>query len=313
MNKKSSKPGLSRQSQELVEEFLWSLQYERNLSLATVEAYQQDLHQFLGFLSGHSKGIRRASRHDIVDFLEARLEAGISVRTRARQLSSIRRFYGYLLLEKNVAENPTELIESMKLPFTLPSVLSQEEIIRLLESPNLETPEGIRNRALLEFMYATGVRVSEACNLDLSGLHLGEGMVIVTGKGSKQRLLPIADQAVQWLDTYLADARSRLLRSASAPLPEARHRVFVSRRGKGLTRQAVWKLIRKHALTAGLCEDVHPHMLRHCFATHLLVNGADLRVVQVLLGHANIVTTEIYTHLDRAGLRNSYRKHHPRA
>lgn len=313
MKDRKGKDGLSRQSRDLVDEFLWFVQYERNLSLATVQAYEQDLVQYIIHLGGQNKGVRNAVRRDVVGFLESRLDTGVSVRTRARQLSAIRRFYGYLVQEEKIEENPTDLIESMKLPFKLPSVLTQEEIVRLLEVVDTATPEGFRDRALLEFMYATGVRVSEACNLDLAALHLGERVALITGKGGKQRLVPIVDQAVDWLDSYLSETRGRLLRSASAPRPEARHRVFVSRRGKGLSRQAVWKLIRKHALAAGLMEDVHPHMLRHCFATHLLVNGADLRVVQVLLGHSNIVTTEIYTHLDRAGLRDSYRRHHPRA
>jgi len=233
--------------------------------------------------------------------------------TRARQLSSIRRFFIYLLGEGAVAENPTELIDPMKLPFRYPTVLTQEEVGRLVETPDPADPLGLRDRAMLEFMYATGSRVSEVCSLDLDALHLPERLVLITGKGGKQRFVPFASEAAQWLELYLARGRARLLASASRSFPEARTRVFVSRRGRGLTRQAVWKLVGKYALAAGLVEDVHPHVLRHCFATHLLLNGADLRVVQALLGHADISTTEVYTHLTREDLRRAYRAHHPRA
>lgn len=299
---------------EDLDDFLYHLRFERNLSAATVVAYESDLVQFLAFTYGDLKrSLRRVVRADVVSFLEMRLREGSAERTRARQLSAIRRFYLYLLAEDKVKSNPTDLMEPLKLPFKYPTVLSEEEIVRLLEAPDLTRPEGVRDRALLEFMYATGVRVSEACGLTLETMHLGERVVMVRGKGDKERLVPLASTAAQWLEAYLEGPRARLLKSASRLYPDARSVVFVSRRGKGLTRQAVWKLTRKYALVAGLAEDVHPHVLRHCFATHLLVRGADLRVVQALLGHADISTTEIYTHLSRSDLRRSYQRHHPRA
>jgi len=305
---------LAKGTQQLLDDFLWHVRFERNLRPATVVAYEQDLLQFLGFLVDDGTGSpKRADREAIVRFLERRLDDGVAVSTRARNLSSIRRFYRYLLEEGKVTVDPTDLIESMRLPFKMPSVLTEEEVALLLDAPDIESLEGKRDRALLEFMYASGVRVSEACNLDLDALYLGDGVVRVVGKGDKERLVPLATSAVERLEAYLARARADLLSRASRGYPEARHRVFVSRRGKGLTRQGVWKLIRKYAEVANLRTDVHPHMLRHCFATHLLINGADLRVVQALLGHSDIGTTEVYTHLSRGDLRRSYLSHHPRA
>ncbi len=305
---------LTKGTQQLLDDFLWHVRFERNLRPATVVAYEQDLMQFLRFLLKTGTGSpKRADRVAIIAFLERRLDEGVAVRTRARNLSSIRRFYKYLLEEGKVSVDPTGLVESMRLPFRMPSILSEEEVVTLLDAPDTDTLEGLRDRALLEFMYASGVRVSEACNLDLEALYLGDGLVRVMGKGEKERLVPLASSAVERLEAYLAKARGDLLSRASRGYAEARHRVFVSRRGKGLTRQGVWKLIRKYAQIADLRADVHPHMLRHCFATHLLINGADLRVVQALLGHSDIGTTEVYTHLSRTDLRRSYLSHHPRA
>jgi integrase/recombinase XerD len=305
---------LPKTTQQMLDDFLWHVRFERNLRPATVVAYEQDLRQFLEFVHGSLKTtVRRVTRDGVVAFLERRLDEGVAVRTRARQLSSIRRFYLYLLEEGKVEVSPTELIEPMRLPFRYPTVLSVEEVERLLEAPDVATPEGIRDRALLEFMYASGVRVSELCTLDLEALYLGDGLVRVEGKGGKQRMVPLASSAVGWLEHYLDRTRGLLLSRASRSHAEARRRVFVSRRGKGLTRQAVWKLIRKYAELADLRADVHPHVLRHCFATHLLIGGADLRIVQALLGHSDISTTEIYTHLSREDLREAYGRFHPRA
>lgn len=277
-----------------------------------MNAYEQDLRQFLESTPA-GEGVGRLVRADVVSFLDARMAAGAAEATRARQLSSIRRFFTFLHQQSVVTANPTELIEALRLPFRLPTILAQEEIVRLLEAPSKETPEGIRDRAILEFMYAAGARVSETVGLKLANVYLAERLVLVEGKGRKQRMVPLAGAAARKLEFYLENTRSRLLRSASRPYPDARTVVFVSRRGKGLTRQGVWKLLKKYSAKAGLTDEVHPHMLRHCFATHMLVNGADLRVVQVLLGHENITTTEVYTHLSREDLRAAYKKHHPRA
>jgi integrase/recombinase XerD len=304
---------LSAKNRELLDQFLWHLRFERNLSAATIVAYEQDLVAYLAFVEEDSALLlEQVDRATIASFLERRLDEGASPRSRARYLSSIRRFHRYLLSEELATADPTDLIEPLKLPFRYPSVLSQEEIARLIEAPDTQSPEGVRDRALLEFMYATGVRVSEACGLSLEHLHLGERLVKVSGKGNKQRLVPLNSSAADWLELYLAASRARLLQSASRVYPEARSRVFVSRRGRGLTRQAVWKLICKYAVAAGLTQDMHPHVLRHCFATHLLANGADLRIVQALLGHSDIATTEIYTHLSRDDLHQAHRRFHPR-
>lgn len=305
---------LTRLSQDLLDDFLWHLRFERNLTPNTVLAYEADLRQFIDFLKdSRGKGTRQAQRDDIVAFLERRIDEGTAVRTRARQISALRRFYGRLVTEGHVDSDPTELLDPMKMPFVLPTVLAEEETISLVEQPKIETPEGLRDRCMLEFMYASGARVSEVCNLALGQLQLGEGLVLIEGKGRKQRVVPLTRQAVEWLEFYLGRARPALLAAASRGHADSRTIVFVSRLGKRLTRQGIWKLVKKYAMEAGLHEDVHPHVLRHCFATHLLLRGADLRVIQVLLGHANISTTEIYTHLDKQHLRNAYDQYHPRA
>lgn len=305
---------LTRLSENLLDDFLWYLRFDRNLTPNTVIAYDMDLRQFIDFLKeARGKGVRQCDRDDIVAFLERRLDEGIAVRTRARQVCALRRFYARLLDEGEVESNPTELLDPMKLPFVLPTVLTEEEVVRLIEQPDLETLEGLRDRCLLEFMYASGVRVSEACNLTLTQLQLGEGLVLVEGKGRKQRVVPLTHQAVEWFEAYLGRGRGQLLAAASRGHADARSIVFVSRLGKRLTRQGVWKLVHKYAQDAGLRDDVHPHVLRHCFATHLLLRGADLRVIQVLLGHSNIATTEIYTHMDKQHLRDAYDSFHPRA
>jgi len=299
---------------KLVDEFLEHLRFERNLSANTILAYEQDLVQFLSVLHERfGRKIRQVERDDVIRFLDVRMRGGAAQRTLARQLCSLRRLFLHLVSEGQLPSDPTELIEPMKLPMRYPSVLTMEEVARLVEAPDRETPEGLRDRTLLEVMYAAGLRVSEACGLNIECLYLAERFVRVDGKGSKQRLVPLTSSAVQWLELYLDGVRARLLKSATRLHPESRQRVFISRRGKGLTRQAVWKLIRQYAAAVGLKEDVHPHMLRHCFATHLLLNGADLRVVQALLGHSDISTTEIYTHLTREDLRDAFRAFHPRA
>jgi integrase/recombinase XerD len=309
----SDDTALTRGNVDLLDRFLLHLRFERNLSSGTIIAYDHDLRQFLAFLRGRGvRGVRSARRDDLVGFLETRLEEGMAVRTRARQLSALRRFFSYLVDEEEIAQNPTELIDPMRLPLVLPEVLTEEEVVRIIEAPSGEGPEEVRDRALLELMYATGLRVSEVCGLQLSRLHLAERMVLVEGKGRRERLVPIASKAAEWLEFYLDTSRQFLLSRAAGLAPGVRNLVFVSRRGRGLTRQAVWKLLRKYAQRADVHEPVHPHTLRHCFATHLLQRGADLRVVQVLLGHADIGTTEIYTHLSREDLRRTYRECHPR-
>ena len=304
---------LTRLSESLLDDFLWFLRFERNLTPNTVMAYEADLRQFVSFLKEtRGRGARQCQRDDIVAFLELRMDKGTSVRTRARQLSALRRFYKRLLDEGEVEVDPTELLDPMKMPFVLPTVLTEEEVVRLIEKPDVQTPEGLRDRCILEFMYATGVRVTELCNLSLPQLQMGEQFAIIEGKGRKQRVVPITGEAIAWLEAYLGNARPKLLAAARRHHPDARAIVFVSRLGKRLTRQGVWKLVRKYSDEAGIREDVHPHVLRHCFATHLLLRGADLRVIQALLGHSNIATTEIYTHLDKKQLRDAYDSFHPR-
>ena len=208
--------------------------------------------------------------------------------------------------EGRIQKDPSALIESPKLGRGLPKALSETQVENLLGAPDTETPLGLRDRTMLELMYATGLRVSELVGLELSNINLNQGVVRVTGKGGKERLVPLGEEAADWLRRYLESARPELMKGADAP------QVFVTNRKSGMTRQAFWHSIRRHALQAGIDKDVSPHMLRHSFATHLLNHGADLRVVQLLLGHSDLSTTQIYTHIAREGLKQMHSKHHPR-
>ncbi len=290
----------------LIEAFLDSVWAERGLSENTLQAYRYDLQQLAAHQKKRNSELKAASREDLLHFLASRVQQGRSPRSLSRYLSGFRQFYQWLLREGRIGQDPSALIESPRLGRGLPKALSEQQVDALLEAPDVGIPVGLRDRAMLELMYATGLRVSELVGLELSNLNLNQGIVRVMGKGNKERLVPLGEESISWLLKYLDHGRQQLLGGADCP------KIFVTARKAGMTRQAFWHSIRKHARVAAIDQQVSPHMLRHSFATHLLNHGADLRVVQLLLGHSDLSTTQIYTHIARAGLKKLHRKHHPR-
>lgn len=295
-----------REDAHLIDQFLDAIWAERGLSRNTLQSYRYDLGQLAVQQRGAGSDLLAASREDLLRFLARQLRAGRSPRSLSRYLSGFRQFYRWLLREGRIREDPTALIESPKLGRGLPKALSEQQVTGLLEAPPVETPIGLRDRTMLELMYASGLRVSELVGLELGSVNLNQGVVRIMGKGGKERLVPLGEEAMSWLQRYLCEARPELMGGHGSPF------VFVTARKSGMTRQAFWYAVRKHALTAGIDRKVSPHMLRHSFATHLLNHGADLRVVQLLLGHSDLSTTQIYTHIAREGLKQLHSKHHPR-
>jgi len=290
----------------LVDQFLDALWAERGLSQNTLQSYRYDLGQLAQQQCAAGRDLLGASREDLLRFLAVQLRAGRSPRSLSRYLSGFRQFYRWLLREGRIYEDPTALIESPKLGRGLPKALSEQQVTGLLEAPPVETPLGLRDRTMLELMYASGLRVSELVGLELASVNLNQGVVRITGKGGKERLVPLGEEAISWLQRYLREARPALMAGQTSPL------LFVTARKGGMTRQAFWYAVRKYAVAAGISQAVSPHMLRHSFATHLLNHGADLRVVQLLLGHSDLSTTQIYTHIAREGLKQLHSRHHPR-
>lgn len=287
--------------------FLNYLTVEKGLSVNTLEAYGRDLSRYLAFLD--KAGVvepDKISRSDVLRFLSGLKQDGLSARSRARTLSAVRMFHRFLRMEKLSTEDPTSLVESPRMLRPLPHLLSQDDVDRLLSAPSGDLPLAQRDRAMLEVIYATGVRVSELVSLRLSDLNLEIGCLSAFGKGSKQRLIPLGEEALVALKGYLEDGRARLNKSGQEQV------LFLNRSGKGLTRQGFWKILKRYALVAGISQQISPHMLRHSFATHLLENGADLRAVQAMLGHADISTTQIYTHVIRERLKQVHEQFHPR-
>jgi integrase/recombinase XerD len=290
------------------ERYLEHLMVERGLSSTTIDSYARDLESYARFLASH--GISRPKRVDrrhVHAYLAEQTRAGLSASTRARRLATLRGFHRFLVLEGVVRDSPLEGLRGPRRGRRLPGVLTVLEIERLLEVPAANEPLGQRDRAALELTYGAGLRVSEACNLPLEGLDRKQRLVRVIGKGSKERLVPIGSAALRALDTYLEDGRPSLVKAQQVAT------VLVNVRGARLSRMGFWKMLRKHAVAAGIRRRLTPHTLRHSFATHLLEGGADLRVVQELLGHADIGTTQIYTMIDRQYLDEVYRTFHPRA
>lgn len=287
--------------------FLDALWMERGLSDNTLQAYSSDLRGFAAWLRGRADGgLLTAYRADVMAYLAERVQQGARRRTSARLLSSLRRFYRHQLREGRLTEDPTARVEPPRPDRPLPHALTEAEVERLLQAPDTEDCIGFRDRTMLEVLYATGLRVSELVGLRLEQVSVRQGAVRVVGKGGRERLVPLGEAAVDWLEGYLARVRPALARgSASAA-------VFLTRRGEGMTRQAFWYRVREHAATAGIRRSLSPHTLRHSFATHLLNHGADLRVVQLLLGHSDLSTTQIYTHVARARLQALHAQHHPR-
>jgi integrase/recombinase XerD len=298
---------MSASNDELLDLFCDALWLEDGLSRNTLQSYRSDLRHFGDWLARHgSRAIVDAQRSDLLDYLAFRMALHAKPRTASRLLSSLKRFYGYLLRQGRIRADPTLRIEAPKLPRSLPVSLSEAEVELLLAAPDTSKPLGLRDRAMLETLYASGLRVSELVGLKLSEVSQDMGVLRVMGKGSKERLVPLGEEALAWIRRYLLDARLPLLgRRASNAL-------FVTARGGTMTRQAFWRLLKRYALCAGINVSISPHSLRHAFATHLLNHGADLRVVQLLLGHADISTTQIYTHVARERLKQLHTKHHPR-
>ncbi|RMF94045.1 MAG: site-specific tyrosine recombinase XerD [Nitrospinota bacterium] len=290
----------------LVEEFVRYLTVEKGLSLHTITAYRQDILAFFSRLPHHLRRLDRIGKKEIVRYLSLRKEEGLTVSSLARHLASLRAFFLFLLKEGHLSHDPTASIASPQREKKLPVYLSTTEMEALLRQPDLSTPLGYRDATMLELLYATGMRVSELLSLRLSDLNLEVGYVVVQGKGRKERLIPLGRAARERLETYL-----RMVRPQFSPLkPHAL--LFVNRQGRQMTRQSFWRLLRRYGIQAGVSTPVTPHALRHSFATHLLAGGADLRSVQQMLGHADISTTQIYTHVVQEHLRNVYETYHPR-
>lgn len=302
---------LPADQQQLIESFLDALWMEAGLSPNTISAYRNDLSGFSGWLVENQSELMQVKRDNIQDYLGyVHLKQAKKSRSSARLLSSIKRFYQYQLREKRIQDDPSALVEAPKLDKPLPKIISESMVDTLLEAPDENTALGKRDIAMLDMLYATGLRVSELVGLQLSQLNLDPGVVRITGKGGKERLVPLGESAIHHVQEYLGKARPELMKGH----PALSNMVFVTRRGKGMTRQAFWYLIKRYAMQAGYDKDMlSPHTLRHAFATHLLNHGADLRVVQMLLGHSDISTTQIYTHIADQRLKNLYHAHHPRA
>jgi integrase/recombinase XerD len=298
--------GVPEQSAELIDRFLDAIWAERGLSENTLEAYRRDLGQLSAWLNTRHKSIVTTTREDLLALLASLVADGKSPRSLSRYLSSFRQIYRWMVRERLIDEDPTALIESPKLGRGLPKALSEQHVEALLEAPDTSKALGLRDRAMLELMYATGLRVSEICNLQLSSLNRNQGIIRIVGKGGKERLVPVGMESMDWLDRYFNQARPQLLGGQQSQV------VFVTARKSGMTRQAFWYMVRRHCSNAGITQKISPHMLRHSFATHLLNHGADLRVVQLLLGHSDLSTTQIYTHIAREGLKRLHEAHHPR-
>jgi integrase/recombinase XerD len=291
---------------QVIERFADALWMERGLSENTLAAYRNDLSGLAGWLAGADRQLLTAQREDLLAYLSQRVADGARPRTTARLLSSIRRFYRYQVREGRLQDDPSVRIDTPRIGRPLPDSLSEQEVVELLAAPDVSTALGLRDRAMLELLYACGLRVSELVGLSREQLNLNQGVVRLLGKGRKERLVPLGEEALDWLARYLEAGRPEL-----AVGPDDGH-VFLSRRGTGMTRQAFWYRLREYAVKSGISKHLSPHTLRHAFATHLLNHGADLRVVQMLLGHSDLSTTQIYTHVARERLKDLHAKHHPR-
>lgn len=297
---------MNERAEPLLERFLDHLWLEQGLRPNTLIAYRQDLSAYARWLCERDRDLARAGIDDIRDYLAHRRQHGAHPRSGARLVSSLRRFYRYLVREKLITADPTAELTSPKLARPLPHTLTETHVERLLAGPDTTTVLGMRDRAMLETLYATGMRVSELVGLGAAGVDLNAGVVRVIGKGDKERLVPLGEEAVAWIARYANEARPVLLRGAASAS------LFVTARAAPMTRQMFWHLIKGYARKAGIEARLSPHTLRHAFATHLLNHGADLRVVQMLLGHADLSTTQIYTHVARERLKALHARHHPR-
>ena len=308
MKERSNDYNISQCLQDSVIEYLNYLKVERGLTENTLISYRQELKQFNYYLTKHEIiNFSQVDRFVIMDYLKSIQQSGKSENSIIHSVSTLRKFFLFLKQENIIQNNPMLKIDTPKKAQHLPQVLSIDEVDSLLAVPDIKTDLGIRDRALLETMYATGLRVSELVNLTGDNLHLDMGFIQTLGKGNKERIIPIGDVAIDWLNIYLKQVRNKLVKDSNE-----KH-VFVNAHGRQLTRQGVWKNLKQQVRAAGINKNVTPHTLRHSFATHLLENGADLRIVQELLGHADVSTTQIYTHISKKRLQDIYNKAHPRA
>lgn len=298
---------MARQLPPEVDDYLQMLWLEKGLSSLTRQAYAADLAHFQSWLESRGQpALTAVARADLQDYLSYRLRRRLSARSNARMLSCLRGFYRWLLREERIRVDPTGDLDSPRQGRPLPVSLSEEDVERLLDAPDPQQAIEFRDRVMLELLYACGLRVSELVELELSQLNLRQGVVRITGKGGRERLVPLGEEAHHWLMRYLRRGRVQLLREIDTEV------LFPSRRGQGMTRQAFWYRIKHYASAAGIDKPLSPHSLRHAFATHLLNHGADLRVVQLLLGHSDLSTTQIYTHVARQRLQSLHQAHHPR-
>jgi len=288
----------------LIDQFLDAVWVEQGLSENTLSAYGSDLRIFAKWLK--DKPMLEVDGGQLSDFLDGRHKEGIGKRSTARILSSLRRFYGYYIRENSITVDPTALIKSPHIGQPLPKSLSELDVELLLDSPEVTNALGFRDRTMLEMLYATGLRVSELVNLKFEQISFRQGVVRIIGKGNKERLVPVGEEAMSWLENYMTQARKTILGERQCDY------LFVTNRGDNMTRQAFWHIIKRHAKKAQINKELSPHTLRHAFATHLLNHGADLRVVQLLLGHSDLSTTQIYTHIARERLKELHSKYHPR-
>jgi len=299
-----SRTAISANNLALIDQFIDALWLESGLSKNTLSAYRSDITLFARTIN--PRDLLQATQADVQKLLAAQLAQGKRGTSSARILSTLRRFYRYQIRENRVKVDPCSQVLSPKIGRQLPRSLSQAQVEALLTAPDVETSLGLRDRAMLELLYATGLRVSELVKLSLLEVNSEVGVVRIIGKGNKERLVPLGEQAILWLERYLNVARPDILRQRNC------ESVFVTTRGAGMTRQAFWHLIKRYASKAEINQPLSPHTLRHAFATHLLNNGADLRSVQMLLGHADLSTTQIYTHIAKERLQNLHAAHHPR-
>nr|VFK41212.1 MAG: integrase/recombinase XerD [Candidatus Kentron sp. SD] len=288
----------------LIDGFIDALWLEEGLSENTLMAYRSDLLIFSRWLEQKERGLLQAGRADVLSFLASLVSGPVS--TGVRRLSSLRRFYQYQIREGQRHDDPCARVDGPRIGRSLPVSLTENEVVKLINAPDIESPLGMRDRTMLEVLYATGVRVSELVSLQYAQVNLRQGVLRIIGKGDKERLVPMGEEALEWIEKFIGDARASILRGRTT------NALFPTRRAKAMTRQAFWYAIKRYAIQADIRTPLSPHTLRHAFATHLLNHGADLRVVQMLLGHSSISTTQIYTHVARQRLQELHAKHHPR-
>jgi integrase/recombinase XerD len=304
--KDKNRPAELVASEAAIERFLDALWSEKGLSRNTLAAYRTDLRSLARWLAERQKALDDAARADLLEFIAWRVEGGARPRSTARQLSSLRRYYRYAVREGRRGDDPTAKISMPKVGRPLPKALSEDEVESLLDAPDTDDALGHRDRTMLEVLYATGLRVTELVNLRLNQINLNQGVMRVVGKGDRERLIPLGEESMDWIERFLRGPRTEILLDRQSDF------LFPTRRGDHMTRQAFWHLIKRYAAKASVDKKLSPHTLRHAFATHLLNHGADLRVVQMLLGHSDLSTTQIYTHVARERLKDLHAQHHPR-